>query len=172
MKTRLLHHVTISVFSKPHDDEQRILQGLDLISPVPTGVLLQQDPEYDSQRPQTTHYRTPDIVLTVQKTQTDDGLMKIYTLFFKKMHDVNRFARQLRDAMTADELKEFQEAPEELLDAEMKLSCRLDKELLMQGKWSLTDDGHCYQIKASLAAYPKTEKNILVALKHLLQKPL
>ena len=103
-----MHHVTISVFSKPHDDDQRVLHGLNQLSPIPTAVLLQQDPEHDPERPHTIHYRMPDTVLTVQRTQTDDGAMKIYTLFFRKMHDVNRFARQLRDAMTAEELKEFQ----------------------------------------------------------------
>jgi RNA binding exosome subunit len=171
-KTRLLHHVTVSVFCKPHEVKEEVLHGLDQLSPVPTKVLLAQDPIYDGERPHTIYYRVPDVELTVQQTSTDEGAMIIYTLFFKKMHDVNVFMRQLLDAMTPEELAEFQANPALLLDFEGKLSCRLDKELLMQEKWSLTEDGHCYQIKAAVAAYPKNLENVQAVLSQVLHKAL
>jgi RNA binding exosome subunit len=167
-KERLFHHVQISVFCKPHDDRERVLKGLDLVSPVPTAVLLMQDKEHDPERPRTAHYRMPDITLTVQDTDSDEGRMTIFTLFFRKMSAVNHFARALRNAMTPRELEEFRDDPAALLDAEGKLSVRLDKDLLMEGKLSLTADGNCYQIKASIAAYPKTEEKLLEALGALL----
>lgn len=169
MKTRLLHHVTISVFSKPHDDEALVLHGLDQVSPVPTGVLLSQGPEPDPERPRTIYYRMPDVELMVQRAETDEGMMTIYTLFFKRMHDTSRFMKQLRQAMTREELEGFSEDPATLLDADGKLSCRLDKELLMREQWSLTDDGNCYQVRAAVAAYPKTPANVVRVLESILR---
>jgi len=167
-KERLLHHATISVFCKPHDDPQAVLAGFDIISPVATGVLLQQEPEPDPERPRTVHYRMTDVELTVQETQTDDGPMRIYSLFFRKMSALNAFARALAGCMTKEELAEWREEPELLLDAGGKLSVRLDKELLMQKKLSITNDGNCYQVKASVAAYPKTEESIRRAVLRIL----
>jgi RNA binding exosome subunit len=169
-KQRLLHHVTISVFCKPHDEKTAVLAGLDILSPLPTGVLLAQEAEYDPERPKTIHYRMPDIEFTIQQTETDEGKMIIYTLFFRKMSAVNEFARKISLNMTPEERKEYQDEPEKILDAEGKLSVRIDKELLMQGKISLTDDGNCYQVRASVAAYPKNEERILEAVKKILEQ--
>lgn len=171
-KERLLHHVTITVFCKPHDDEQRVLKGLDELSPVPTAVLLQQDKRHDPERPSTVHYSLPDVTLTVQETETDDGSMKIFTLFFRKMSVVNHFARDFISWLTPDEHEEYRNEPERLLDYEAKLSFRLDKELLQNGKRVITDDGNCYQVKASIAAYPKTPEKILAALEKILSQSL
>ena len=167
-KERIFHHVIISVFCKPHDVREDVLKGLDILSPVPTATLLAQDPIQDPERPRTTHFHMPDIELTTQDTDTDEGRMTIFTLYFRKMSAVNSFARVLRDAMTDDERTVFREDPQTMLDAEGKLSCRFDKDLLMTGKVVITDDGSCYQVKASVAAYPKTEKRILEALESLL----
>jgi RNA binding exosome subunit len=161
MTDRLLHHVIITVFCKPHDDNALVLHGLDLLSPVPTAVLLQQEFEHDPERPKTMHYKMPNTELTVQKTESDDGPVIIYTLFFKKLTDVNVLARKLAKAMTPEERQAYSDDPSLLLDHEGKLSLRLDKELLMHDQFSLTEQGHCYQIKATIAAYPKTEEKIL-----------
>jgi RNA binding exosome subunit len=169
-KDRLLHHVTISVFCKPHDDRAAVLKGLDALSPVATATLLQQDPAPDPERPHTTHYRMPDIELSMQETETDDGKMVIYTLFYKKISAVNAFCRKLAASMTDEEKRAFQDEPELLLDSDGKLSVRFDKELLMGEKLSLTDDGNCYQVKASVAAYPKSEERTLEVVKRILEK--
>jgi RNA binding exosome subunit len=168
-KDRLLHHVTVIVFCKPHDDQGKVLHGLDIISPVPTATLLQQEAKQDPERPHTTHYRMPDIEFTVQKTSTDEGTMMIYTLFFKKLSWVNHFAKQLLSSMNAQERAEFADSPQLLLDSDGKLSVRLDKELLMHDKLSLTEDGQCYQVKASVAAYPKSEERILATVQRMLR---
>jgi RNA binding exosome subunit len=167
-KDRLLHHVTITVFGKPHDDLPAVLKGLDAVSPVPTATLLEQEKNYDGERPNTVHYRLPDVELTVQQTPSDEGTLTIYTLFFKRMAWVNAFARQVVAAMTPEEHKEYGSAPETLLDSDARFSLRLDKELLMQGKVVLTDDGNCYQVKASVAAYPKNDEQILETVKRML----
>lgn len=158
----------ITVFCKPHDDKDAVLHGLDVISPIPMADLLVQDPEHDPERPHTIHYRVPDTELTVQKTQTDEGTMIIYTLFFKKLSALNTFAKKLAACLTKEEKNDFLEEPELLLDAEGKLSLRLDKELLMNEKMSLTQDGNCYQVKASIAAYPKNQENIIAVLEKII----
>lgn len=169
MKTRFLHHVRIAVFCKPHDDQQAVLHGLDCVSPIPMSALLAVVPEHDVERPHTRYYRLPNIDLTVQETQTDEGKMTIYTLFFKKIHDVNQFARRLVAAFTPEERAAFENDPASLLDLEGHVTCRLDKELLMREKWSLTDDGNCYQVKAAVAAYPKNHDVIVEVLGTLLR---
>jgi RNA binding exosome subunit len=168
-KERLLHHVTISVFCKPYDKKEDVLAGLDALSPLPTATLLEQDPKHDPERPHTVHYRLPDVELTVQQTETDEGKMTIYTLFFRKISSTNHFLHQILDAMTQEERKAFRDEPGSLLDFEGKLSLRLDKELLKKGRLSLTDDGTCYQVKAAIAAYPKTEEQVLRVLDQILQ---
>lgn len=171
-KERLLHHVTVSVFCKPYEQKEDVLRGLDVASPIPTAVLLQQDPKHDPERPRTTHYRMPDITLTVQVTETDDGPMTIYTLFFRKLSATSHFLRQVLGALTPQERAAFQQDPGGLLDYEGKLSVRLDKELLKKGRWSLTDDGNCYQVKAAVAAYPKTEERIIGTIEKALAQSL
>jgi RNA binding exosome subunit len=167
-KERLLHHVIISVFSKPHDDDAAVRHGLDQLSPVATDQLLQQEPEYDPERPRTIHYRMPDAALTVQKVETDEGRMVIYTLFFRKMSAVNIFAHRVSACLTPQERQEYAENPESLLDAEGRISLRLDKELLQQGRLSLTPDGNCYQVKASVAAYPKKHDAVIAAVRRII----
>ena len=138
IKKRLLHHVIISVFSKPHDDKEKILVGLNVLSPVSIKELLEQEAAHDSDHEQTLHYRVKDVDLTVQKVETDDGKMIVYTLFFKKMHDTSIFAKKIVACMTPEEKKEYHAFPERLLDFEERLSLRLDKELLMNGTLSFS----------------------------------
>jgi hypothetical protein len=168
-KDRTFHHVTATVFCKPHDNNIAVLAGLDAISPVPMAELLALDKKHDPERPRTVHHAQKDITLTIQQVSSDDGTVSIYTVFFRKISWVNAFSRKLFAAMTKEERQEFSEHPAELLDSEGKLSLRLDKELLMQGKLSLTDDGNCYQIKASVAAFPKSEEQVMHMLRAMLQ---
>jgi RNA binding exosome subunit len=167
-KERLLHHVIISVFAKSYDDKEKILLGLDQLSPVRMQVLLSKDPQYNPELAHTVLYSLPNITLTVQEAESDDGIMNIYTLFFRKMHDVNLFAKRIISSMTPQELDQYRSNPASLLGADSKLSLRLDKEQLIQGKLVTTRSGNCYQIKASIAAYPKNEETILDVLKRIL----
>jgi RNA binding exosome subunit len=167
-KQRLFHHVIVSVFCKPGDNKEQVLSGLDLISPIPCKELLALDPAYDGEHEQTLHYRTQGVTLTVHKAESDDGIMLVYTLYVNKISTVNVFARKLIACMTKDEIQEYKIAPALLLDPEGKLSLRLDKELFIHGKWSLTKEGSCYQVKASIAAYPKNKENTLKVLRELL----
>jgi hypothetical protein len=167
-KERLLHHATITVFCKPHDNNAAVLCGLDCISPVPTSTLLAQEKKFDAERPNTVYYSMKDIELCMQRTTTDDGAMVIYTIFFKRMSWVNALCRKLTAAMTKEEKEKFLGNPNLLLDADKRLSLRLDKELLMQGKLVITEDGHCYQVKGSVAAYPKSEERVLATVQRIL----
>ncbi len=167
-KERLLHHVVITVFCKAYDTQELVLAGRDALSPVPTKDLLALDREYDPDRPHTVHYRAKDVTLTVEEADSDDGRMSIYTLYFRRMHDTTVFARRLVACMSAQYKKGYEDDPASLLDADGKLSVRFDKQLLMRGKLALTQDGQCYQVKASVAAYPKTAERIEEAVRKIL----
>jgi len=167
-KERLLHHVIISVFCKPYDDPERVLAGLDTLSPVPTKELLALDKEYDPERQRTIHHRGKDITLTVQEEESDDGDMIIYTLFFRKIHDVNGFARKMVECMSDNEWEAYTANPAALLDSDGKLSVRFDKRLLLRGKLVLTDRGDCYAVKAAVAAYPKKQENVERVVRRIL----
>jgi RNA binding exosome subunit len=159
-KERLLHHVTVSVFCKPGEDKDALLRGMDVISPVPTAELLALKAEQDPERGRLIHHRGKDIDLTLEDAETDDGKMTIISLFFSRMSWTTAFAKRLAP-LIADE------PAESLLDYEGKLSVRIDKTLLSSGKLALTDDGHCYQVKASIAAYPRTMENALSVVERM-----
>jgi|GEM_PF-5041777 len=167
-KERHFHHVAITVFLKPHDDGAQVRAGLSLLSPVAVDELLLIKRECDPERPRTYYHRMKDIELTVQETEIDEGKMVVYRLFFKKMHDVNVFAKKLVGTITPMERMAFQRDPGRLLDDDFHLSVRFDKTLLMAGRLALTEDGNCYQVKAAIAAYPRTEEGIVRAVQKLL----
>jgi hypothetical protein len=167
-KERLFHHVTVSVFCKPNDDREAILCGLDLLSPVPAADLLRQDPERDPDHGYV-HHRLKDSDLMVQDTLTDQGTMTIFTLYFRRMSSVNAVAGMFRETLSEEELAQHREDSASLLDADGRMSFRLDKEALMRGQVRLTASGECYQVKASIAAYPKNEERIIEALKRILR---
>jgi RNA binding exosome subunit len=170
MKHRLLHHLTATVFVKPHDDEQHLLAGLDQLSPIPTRELLAAPVEHDHERPHTTHQTVKDTTLTIQEVGIDEGRMRIISLHTKRMHACTMLVEKFAVALTDDERTAIMDDPHSVLDEDLHLSFRLDKELLPQGKFVLVADGQCYAIKAAIAAYPKHEDTILAAVRTMLDR--
>jgi RNA binding exosome subunit len=161
-KERLLHHVIISVFCKAYERKEEVLAGLDLLSPKPTAELLALEKEYDPERPHTIHYRAKDITLTVQETESDDGTMTIYTLFFRGLHDTSVFAKRMRDVLPE------RSDPLSFLDEEGRIVLRFGKRDLMRGKLVLSPTGDCYLAKSTVAAYPKTPERIEAVARRIL----
>ena len=169
-KDRLLHHVTITVFQKLKDKESDIIAGLDCISPVPIQTILAIEGEQDEERPAMMHHKMPDAELSVEKLTGEDGTIIIRSLFFKRMSWTSAFARRLVLAMTEDQHQKYVNEPELLLDADDKLSVRLDKASLLAGKMLLTESGNCFQVKAAVAAYPKNRERALMTLWRMLER--
>lgn len=166
-KEKLVHYVKISVFCKAYESKEQVLSGLDILSPMPVQELMAQKKEYDNERLKTTFYRAKDIELTVQETESDDGIMTIYTLFFKRMHDTSEFAKKIAAAHNEQQKKMICEDPESVIDSEGNLKIRFEKRSLMNGKIEIADHGDCYLASAAIAAYPKTYEAVADVVKKI-----
>ena len=47
---------------------------------------------------------------------------------------------------------------------------RLDKKLLLDGVYKLTEQGNCFHFKIKMAAFPSTRENAMISLEELLRK--
>ena len=166
-KERLLHHVKISVFCKANEKREEVLAGLNVLSPVPIKDLLVCKKEYDNERPRTTFYRAKNIELTVQETDSDEGNMTIYELFFNKMHDTSYFMKKVIAAHSAQQCKKVYDDPESIMDDSGHIKIRFDKRALIDGKIVIAERGDCYIASAAVAAYPKTYESVIAIIEKM-----
>ncbi|MEA3457182.1 MAG: RNA-binding domain-containing protein, partial [Candidatus Thermoplasmatota archaeon] len=56
------------------------------------------------------------------------------------------------------------------LDDHGYLFIRLDKKLLLNAAYKLTEQGNCFHFKIKLASFPSTRENAMISLEELLEK--
>jgi RNA-binding protein len=132
MKT--CHSVIISVYCKPEEDENTILDKLERLVPFKLENQLHRE-----------------------KVSTFfDRKILVVTASIVKQKEITEFIDHLTHILTSEQQELLINQAESRLDDNLNFFLRLDKKkLVFEDKYWITDGGDCIHIKMNLASYPK-----------------
>ncbi len=146
---RWIHRAIITALAKPEEDADSIRQGI--IALVPFNL------------------EEAKIKLDVQNAESfEDRIIKIFTIILAKESHTNDFLQFLLDTLSDEQKNLLVSQAESRLDTEFDFFIRIDKDVWVQErKILLTDSGHCFHIKMSLATFPKKRETALSLINKL-----
>ncbi len=146
---KLANSANIRVFCKEGEDNEAIAGGLKLLLPF--------DAEKEKAR------------IDEQKAEGfDERQIEILSVMLTKERHLNAFIESLMKRL-GGERKTLLEQLGSRLDDDLDFFIRLDKEMLLKGRFVLTDSGNCYHIRISIAAFPKRREKAAEMLRRLLE---
>ncbi|MCD6590104.1 hypothetical protein J7K74_02885 [Candidatus Woesearchaeota archaeon] len=141
----LAKHVAIRVFVKPEDEESLILEALKKLVGINS-----EDFEKCLKREEAMGFNERRII--------------ILRVILEKRRLINAFLKNLFSSLTPEDKKVILNQLESRIDEYCHFYIRLEKDLLLQDVYSLTDTGNCFHIDITLPVYPcKKEKAKIIA---------
>ena len=146
---RWIHRATITALAKPEEDADAIRQGI--IALVPFNL------------------EEAKVKLDIQNAESfEDRIIKIFTIILTKESHTNDFLQFLLDNLSEEQKKLLIAQAESRLDKEFDFFIRIEKDVwVRERKILLTDSGHCFHIKLSLATFPKKRETALALINRL-----
>lgn len=142
-----VHTITVSVFAKPDENKDEL--KLALIDLFPFSL------------------EEEKIIIQESSSSTfDNRKMYMYEVTIEKERHTNAFIDMLLQNFS-DVQKEEVRTQENRLDNELRFYIRLEKESLVNKQFTLTDEGNCFHIKMSVAAFPKKKEVALKIIKEV-----
>jgi RNA binding exosome subunit len=144
-----IHRATLTAFAKPEEDAEAIKQGI--IALVPFNL------------------EEAKIKLDIQNAESfEERIIKIFTIILTKESHTNDFLQFLLDNLSDEQKKLLLAQAESRLDKEFDFFMRIEKDKWVRDrKIILTDSGHCFHIKLSLATFPKKRETALALINKL-----
>ena len=140
---KYFNRVTLSVFVKPEENAEALKQGLLALVPFD---LEKEKVELDDQTATGFSQRT----------------IHIYTLAIEKERHLNLFTEFLLSKLNHQQRNQLVRDAETRLDPELDFFIRIDKDLWTTDQAVLlTDNGNCYHLKLSVAAFPRKRENAI-----------
>ncbi len=84
----------------------------------------------------------------------EDNKIKILTVSVDAQRHTNTVLKNLMDKLDKDQKDLLWRQIESRLDDELHFYLRLDKEKLPDGKYCITESGHCFRFDITIAAFP------------------
>ncbi len=108
---------------------------------------------------------------TQNTTGFNERTIKIFTIILTKEAHTNDFLQFLFDKLKEEQKKLLISQTESRLDQEFDFFVRIEKDQWIKEReiW-LTDSGHCFHIKLSLAVFPRTREKALQLVEKLLSQ--
>ena len=129
------NNISIRVFCKEDEDRSKIIEKLKLLLPF----------DLDKEKTE----------LIEEKTESfNDRRIYVIKVVLRKERHINAFIENLVKKL-GEEKKTLIEQMDSRLDEDLNFFIRLDKEMLLKGKYILTDSGNCYHIRIGVAVFPK-----------------
>lgn len=132
---KIAHNVKLSVFAHEEDDEEQIEQAF--LSLLP----------FDLEQEKLNLKRTT-------ATGFKERKIKILELTLTKEKHTSKFLTFLKQKLSDDQRQLLLKQSGSRLDNELNFFIRLDKPKLLNNEFWITDDGNCFHIRISVAAYP------------------
>lgn len=132
------HYITVRVFIKPEEDEEKIKQTIQDIIGV-------DEKHFEKERVEV----KKETVLGFQ----DRKIQKVMVTLHKN-NKINDFLQRLNNNLNDEDLLALRKQ-DNRIDDDMNFYLRLRKKELLNGTYVLTDKGNCYHVKINLATYPK-----------------
>lgn len=138
---KLVHNVTISVFCKEHEDEQKIHDGLLFLLGMDESELKKQKLKINRKSAQ--GFNEKKII--------------IFTVIIDKQRHTKLFLKNLVSLLASGQRKIIATEAKNHLDDGFFFFIRFEKDAIIKDKkLMLTDSGKCYHVKMSIAAFPKS----------------
>lgn len=145
---KLLNTIHMSVFAKEHEDFDAIKNALLKLVP------------FDLEKEK--------IELKIIDASGFEKTIKIIEIMLLKEKHTNAFLKEFIQKLSGEQKKILVKQFDSRCDAEFNYFVRLEKDALLDGKYELTDSGHCFHIKMNIACYPKN----LRSAKSIIEKML
>lgn len=136
---KLLNTVHISVFSKEFEDFETIKNTVLKLIP------------FDIEKEK--------VGLKIIDASGFESTIKIIEVMLSKEKHTNAFLKSFLDKLSGEQRKMLILQFDTRCDCEFNFFIRLEKDLLMNGKYVITDGGNCFHIKLNLACYPKNHES-------------
>jgi RNA binding exosome subunit len=146
---RWVHRATLTAFAKPEENSEEIQQGI--IALVPFNL------------------EEAKIKLQIQNAEGfEERTIKIFTIILTKESHTNDFLQFLLDNLSEEQKALLIDQVESRLDKELDFFIRIEKDSwAKERKIKITDSGHCFHIKMSLAAFPKKRETAIEVVKRI-----
>jgi RNA-binding protein len=147
---KLVHSISLNVFERQAENLPSIYEVFHRFLPL----------DFEKNRIVIDHQQLEgfsDIIhsLTLQTTANRHNLLVLETLFTN---------------LTKNDINLLDQQKESRLNDDGVFYIRLDKSLLLQSIFQLTDSGDCFHIKIKLAAYPATRERYVQNLQNLIDQ--
>ena len=142
---KYFNNITVTVFSKPEEDESKILTSFKSLFPF--------------------DLKDKKIDLSIKSASTfNDRKIKIIETVLKKDTLTKKFLEFLLEKLSIEQKELLVYQKESRMDENLNFFIRLEKEKMFEVLYEITDDGNCFHIKMSVASFPKRRD---VALKNI-----
>lgn len=143
-----IHHIWLTVYCKPEDNEKTIL-----------GNLLKFLP-FDLEEQKLTINRK-------KATSVEEREIIIFQVHLEKQRHIKEFIRNLNEIINEEQKELLLRQKESRLDTGNHFFIRFDKERLKENEFFITDKGNCFHIKMSIAAFPTTRDRALKVVEEI-----
>jgi RNA binding exosome subunit len=145
-----IHHLWLSVYCKPEDNEKDILENLRKFFP----------------------FNIEDEKLKIERQKAniikEERDIIIFEVHLEKTSHTNAFLKHLNEILNDSQKQLIIKQKESRLDADHHFFLRFDKDKLIENnQFFITDKGNCYHMKMTIAAFPTTRENALKAVEKL-----
>ena len=144
-----IHHIWLTVHSKPEDNEELILNNLKKFFPF--------------------NLEEENIKINTKKaTSVKERIIAVLQVHLEKTRHINSFLKNLNSILTDEQKQLLITQVESRLDEGNHFFIRFDKDILInENRFYITDKGNCYHLKMSIATFPTTREKALKIIKEL-----
>jgi RNA binding exosome subunit len=144
-----IHHIWLSVYSKPEDNEQEIIENMKKFFPFNL-----EEEKISIKRKSCTGFEEKKII--------------VLQIHLEKTRHIKKFTENLLSTLDQGQKRLILKQKESRLDLENHFFLRFDKtKLIENSEFFLTDEGNCYHLKFSIAAFPTTRENALEVIEQI-----
>ena len=147
---KLAHSIKLSVFCNENEDENKIVEGLKSL------ILFNLEEEKIK-------------INQENATGFRENRIRIFEIVLEKERHTNNFLKNLLEKLGEEQRLLLLGQAETRLDDELDFFIRFDKQkLIEENKIWITDEGNCYHLRISIAAFPAKKEVALENVKNLL----
>ncbi|MBW2997870.1 hypothetical protein KY349_06025 [Candidatus Woesearchaeota archaeon] len=148
---KIAHNVKLSVFAHEEDDEKQVEQAFLSLMP------------FDLEQEKLKLSRTA-------ATGFKERKITILEIILTKEKHTSKLLTFLKQGLSDDQRQLLLNQADSRLDNELNFFIRLDKPKLLNNEFWITDEGNCFHIRISVAAYPKKREAALGVIESWLKQ--
>ncbi len=142
---KIIHNLTVSVFEKDPEEIKKIKSSLRKILPL--------------------DFQKEKITITHEKAEGfNQKIIHIFSLKLTRNNHIKKLLTTIFKGLSKSDKRKLINQKESRLDKDGYFYIRLDKKLLMNDAFVLTEKGDCFHFKIKLASFPASKSGFLKSL--------